>query len=186
MSVAPQFFRDAAALRRWFASKSATADELIVGFMKKATGVASVTYPEALDEALCVGWIDGIRRRLDDERYSVRFTPRRARSLWSAVNTARVEVLQQQGRMKTAGLEAFAKRDQARSAAAALAETTEAEFSAAERKRFGPSWAFFAKQAPSYCRAVTRWVLSAKKSKTRERRLERLIAASAEGRRFVG
>ncbi len=185
----PLFFRDAAALRAWFATHAATEDELIVGYMKKATGVRSVTWPESVDEALCVGWIDGVRWRLDDERYAIRFTPRRPRSAWSNVNIARAQALQAEGRMQPAGLAAYAKRTEGALNRASYEQKATPELGAAERKRFKAeraAWAYYEKLPPSYRRAVTWWVISAKKPETRTRRFERLVEACAAQRRLSG
>jgi len=189
MTAKPEFFRDAAALRQWFAENAATADELIVAYMKKATGVPSVTWPESVDEALCVGWIDGIRRKLDADSYTVRFTPRRARSAWSDVNIARVHALQAEGRMQSAGLAAFARRGEGAADGALAAAKSPLELSAAEQRRFKSrrvAWAYFEKLPPSYRRAVTKWVVGAKKPETRASRFEKLIEACAAQRRLSG
>ena len=189
MSSEPRFFRDAAALRTWFAANAAKADELIVAYRKMATGEPSVTWPESVDEALCVGWIDGIRRSLDADSYTVRFTPRRARSEWSRVNIARVQALQAEGRMQPAGLAAFAKREEGARSGASCEQKERAELAAAERRRFEAertAWAYYEKLPPSYRRAVTWWVISAKKPETRTNRLEKLIQACAEQRRLAG
>ncbi len=189
MPAKPHFFRDAATLRAWFADNAATADELILGYMKKATGVSSVTWPESVDEALCVGWIDSIRRKLDADSYTVRFTPRRARSAWSNVNIARVQVLQAAGRMQPAGLAAFARRGEDAPDRASSEPTGMPELAAAERRRFATlrrAWAYYEKLPPSYRRAVTKWVISAKNTETRARRLETLMKACAEQRRLSG
>jgi len=114
--VEPTFFATPAGFRDWLEVHHADAPELLVGYYKKGSGRASMTWPESVDEALCFGWIDGIRRRIDDERYSIRFTPRRARSVWSAVNIRRAGELIAEGRMTPAGLAAFEARDEARSA----------------------------------------------------------------------
>lgn len=185
----PQFFRDAAALRLWFAANAATADELIVAYKKKETGVPSVTWPQSVDEALCVGWIDSIRRKLDADSYTVRFTPRRAGSSWSTVNVARVLVLQAEGRMQPAGLAAFAKRGEEAQNEASCAQRDNPELTAEELRRFksqGAAWAYYEKLPPSYRRAVTRWAIGAKKTETRAQRLEKLIQACAEQRRLTG
>lgn len=188
-STKPRFFRDAVALRAWFAANAATAGELIVAYKKKATGVPSVTWPESVDEALCVGWIDSIRRKLDADSYTVRFTPRRAGSSWSTVNVARVQVLQAQGRMQPAGLAAFAKRGEEALDQAACAKRDNPGLTADELRRFksqGTAWAYYEQLPPSYRRAVTRWVVASKKTETRARRLETWIHACAEQRRLTG
>jgi uncharacterized protein YdeI (YjbR/CyaY-like superfamily) len=178
------FFVTPADLRAWFDANHQSVTELLIGFHKVASGRPSVTWPEAVDEALCVGWIDGIRRRIDDSSYSIRFTPRRKRGIWSAINIGRVSELQAAGRMRPAGERAFEARDEARSAIyayeqppGALAPEEDATFRAN-----GPAWAWFSAQAPSYQRTATYWIVSARKPETRVRRLETLIADSAAGR----
>jgi uncharacterized protein YdeI (YjbR/CyaY-like superfamily) len=181
----PTFFATPDEFRAWLEANHDTARELLVGFRKVGTGQPSITWPQSVDEALCFGWIDGVRRRIDDASYSIRFTPRKKRSIWSAVNIARVEELTQLGRMRPVGLAAFEARADERSAIysheqrenAALSEADEREFRANEA-----AWAFFQKQPPSYRKAAAWWVVSAKKEGTRRRRLLTLIADSAEGR----
>jgi uncharacterized protein YdeI (YjbR/CyaY-like superfamily) len=183
---APRFLASAEELRAWLTAHAADAGELWLGFHKRGTGVASPTWPEAVDEALCVGWIDGVRHRIDDSRYGIRFTPRKRGSTWSAVNVARVEELERAGRMRPAGREAFAARRVDRTAIYAY-ENRPAELpdELAERFRAEPeAWAFFTAQAPWYRRTATYWVVSAKRAETRERRLALLIEDSAAGRRL--
>ena len=149
----------------------------------------SVTWPESVDEALCVGWIDSIRRKLDADSYTVRFTPRRAGSSWSTVNVARVQVLQAEGRMQPAGLAAFAKRGEEAQDAESCAQRDNLELTADELRRFRgqrAAWAYYEKLPPSYRRAVTRWVIGAKKTETRTGRLGKWIQACAEQRRLTG
>jgi uncharacterized protein YdeI (YjbR/CyaY-like superfamily) len=182
----PTFFAKPADLRRWFEKNHENAEELWVGFHKKATARPSITWPESVDEALCFGWIDGIRKSVDADAYMTRFTPRRARSLWSAKNIARMQELIELGRVKPMGLAAFAKRDEARSRAYSFEQsdvTLGAELEArlrANRK----AWTFFQAQPPFYRRAATWWVISAKREDTRLRRLETLIRDSAAGQRI--
>jgi uncharacterized protein YdeI (YjbR/CyaY-like superfamily) len=185
-TVTPIYFPTAAAFRAWLLANHETADELIVGFCRVATGRPSLTWSEAVDEALCVGWIDGIRRSVDAERYTNRFTPRRAGSNWSAINIAKVEALEAQGRMLPAGRRAFEARDTEKSAIysyerplAALDPDAAAAFRAS-----AAAWTWFEAQAPSYRRVAIYWVVSAKRPETRERRLATLIADSAAGRRI--
>ena len=180
------FFMTPADLRRWFAKHHATEDVLWVGFYKKESGQPSITWPESVDEALSVGWIDGIRKRIDDQRYKIRFTPRRRGSVWSAINIARVEELTKARRMRPAGLDAFALRRKNRSGiysyeqrAADLPEPYAAMLAANKRAQ-----AFFAAQPPSYRKLACWFVLSAKKEETRAARLSRLIEASASQRRL--
>jgi uncharacterized protein YdeI (YjbR/CyaY-like superfamily) len=183
----PRYFQSAADFGSWLEEHAASETELLVGFMKVGTGVPSLTWPEAVDEALCVGWIDGIRRRVDDERYSIRFTHRKAKSNWSAVNIARVEVLQASGRMKPAGLAAFARRTEAESGTASYEQEAMPSFERADEHTFRAqpaAWAYYEAAPASYKRRVTWWVVSAKQASTRRRRLHTLIDASAGGRRL--
>lgn len=182
-----RYFRSAAALRRWLAANHARARELWIGFYKKNSGRPSVTYPEALDEALCFGWIDGVRKRLDGERYVQRFTPRKPRSYWSAVNTTRATALIEKGRMTKAGLAAFDARDPQRTARYSF-EREAAAFPPALVRTFKANpkaWTFFEAQPPSYRRTLTWYVVSAKRDETKQARLAKLIEASAAGRRLL-
>lgn len=172
-------------LRDWFDENHATADELWLGTYKKAAGKPTITWSEAVDEALCVGWIDSVRYSIDAERSAQRFTPRRKGSTWSAVNVAKVAVLTEQGRMRPAGVAAFEARDPAKTAiygyeqpAGAFAPDEEAAFRAEDG-----AWADWERRSPSYRRSATYWVLSAKRPETRARRLAELIQASAAGRK---
>lgn len=183
--VEATYFASPAEFRRWLAKHHGTETELLVGFYRKAAGRPSLTWPESVDEALCVGWIDGVRRRVDEERYSIRFTPRRATSIWSAINIARVKVLTAEGRMRPAGLAAYGRRDEKKSRDA-YEQLKNAAFSAEQLKCFKRSaaaWTFFASQAASYRQKATYWVTSAKQVATREKRLEKLIASSGEEKR---
>lgn len=178
------FFATPDVFRAWLVASHETADELLVGYYKTGTGRPSITWPESVDQALCVGWIDGIRRRIDDERYSIRFTPRRARSIWSAVNIRRFGELDEAGLVLEAGRRAFAKRTEDRSAIYSYETTIEPALSPADEERFRANeaaWAYFNARTPSYRRAAIHWTTRAKKPGTRERRLERLIADSAVG-----
>jgi uncharacterized protein YdeI (YjbR/CyaY-like superfamily) len=186
--MTPAFFRNASALRKWFAANHATTPELWIGFYRKGAKRESVTYPEAVDEALCFGWIDGIRKSLDDESYMNRFTPRKARSNWSTINIRRVAELQAEGRMTAAGLAAFEKRDDARSGVYSFENRDKAVLTNAQEKRFrahAEAWAFFESQPGSYRKTAIWWVVSAKREETRERRLDTLIADSAAGLRIA-
>lgn len=182
----PIYFESPGNFRDWLVEHGATASEVIVGFHKVPTGRASLTWPQSVDEALCAGWIDGIRRRIDEGRYQIRFTPRSPRSTWSAVNIERVRVLAIEGRLRPAGLAAFAlcRGPKPR---AFTKQTPLASLAPGEEKRFRrdkPAWTFFEAQAPSYRRKVLWWVTSAKQPATRERRLAALIAASASRERL--
>ena len=186
----PTFFRTPADFRKWFEKNHEKAAELLVGFYKKGSGRPSITWPESVDEALCFGWIDGIRRTIDDASYTIRFTPRRARSIWSAVNVKRVAELTKLGRMHPTGLRAFEARDPKRSGIYAYEgqqrkedQKLDPEYQA-KLEANAKAWTFFQAQAPYYQRIVNRWVMSAKKEETRLKRLATLIDDSARGRRI--
>ena len=156
-----------------------------MGFYKKDSGKASITWPESVDEALCVGWIDGIRRSLDGESYTIRFTPRKPRSIWSAVNIARVEALSKEGRMQPAGLQAFEKRRENKSGIYSHEQRDQIELTDAEMAAFQANpkaWDYFRSQSNSYRKAALWWVVSAKKEETRTKRVATLIDDSANGR----
>lgn len=179
----PRFFATPADFRAWLDAHHATKKELLVGFYKKGSGKPSITWPESVDEALCVGWIDGIRRRIDDESYSIRFTPRRRGSIWSLVNTRRVAVLTRQGRMRKAGLEAFGRRDAKKTGVYAFERATAALPPAFEKifRARPAAWAYFSATGAYYRRVTAHWVTSAKQDATRRRRLNELISSSARG-----
>jgi uncharacterized protein YdeI (YjbR/CyaY-like superfamily) len=177
----PRFFATPDQLRAWFEQHHASHDELLVGLHKVGTGRRSVTWAESVDEALCFGWIDGVRRSLDDDSYTIRFTPRRARSIWSQKNLARYAELDSAGRVQPAGRRAFEARDEARTRRYSF-EQAEAAFTREQTRTFRANheaWAFFQAQPPSYRKPATWWVVSAKKEETRERRLATLIDDSA-------
>jgi uncharacterized protein YdeI (YjbR/CyaY-like superfamily) len=180
------FFRTPAELRKWFRANHATAEELWVGFYRKGSGKASITWAQAVDEALCVGWIDGIRKRVDDDSYTNRFTPRRKRSVWSAINIARVKALTTEKRMRPEGLQAFAARQENRSGIYAYEQRRDRleEPYASLLKKNKAAAAFFDAQPPYYRKQVGWWIVSAKKEETRMDRLKKVIAAFAEGRRL--
>ena len=182
----PRFFETPGDLRRWLEQNHATAKELWVGYHKKHTRRPSITWPESVDEALCFGWIDGVRYRVDEDCYRIRFTPRQPRSIWSNVNVKRVAQLKKLGRMAPAGLAAFAKADPERAGVYAF-EQRNVRLGAAFEKQFKANkkaWGFFNAQAPSYRRVAAWYVMSAKKEETRHRRLATLIAQCAAGRRL--
>lgn len=181
------FFRTPADLRKWFKKNDATAQELWVGFYKVGSGKPSITWPESVDEALCVGWIDGIRKTIDDESYKIRFTPRKKISTWSAVNIRRVQVLTDEKRMQPTGLKAFAARRENRSGIYAY-EQRPREFDEPYlglMKKDKAAWTYFQAQSPSYRRTLIWYVVSAKQEETRLKRLKRLIEACAGGRRLA-
>lgn len=182
-----QYFADAPAFRDWLQAHAATATELLVGYYKVGSGVPNIGWAESVAEALCFGWIDGVRRRIDDRRYCIRFTPRRPGSIWSAVNIATFEQLSQQGRVTPAGAEAFARRTAARSAVYAYEQPATAALSAAEERAFKrekPAWQFFQATPPGYRKVILHWVTSAKRPETRAARLARLMQACADGQRL--
>lgn len=186
MTSAPHFFASPAAFRAWLHANHELAAELVVGFYKKGSGKPSITWPESVDEALCYGWIDGVRHSLGDDSYTVRFTPRKATSIWSNVNIAKVGELLRLGRMMPAGLAAWARRKPEKSgvyaferASAAFDATTERQF-----RRHPAAWRYFQAQPPGYRRLATHYVVSAKRPETRERRLSVLIEHSAAGERL--
>jgi uncharacterized protein YdeI (YjbR/CyaY-like superfamily) len=179
------FFADAAELRAWFVEHHADAAELVVGYYKKHTGKPSVQHTEAIEQALCFGWIDSVGRRIDDERYQVRFTPRRKGSVWSAVNVAKVAELTAAGLMHPAGLQAFESRKPERVAVYSYEQPADAVLDEQQLARFQgeeTAWQWFSAQPASYRRAAVHWVVSAKREDTRQRRLTQLITDSAAGR----
>ena len=183
----PQYFDNALAFRAWLQANAATAAELLVGYHKVGSGRPSLSWPESVDEALCFGWIDGVRRRIDDQRYSIRFTPRKPGSNWSAINIAKVEQLRAQGRMTPAGETAFAHRTDAKSVIYAYEQAHTAELSADELCRFqrqAAAWRFFEATPPSYRKVVLHWVTTAKRADTRAARLAQLMQACAAGERL--
>jgi uncharacterized protein YdeI (YjbR/CyaY-like superfamily) len=182
------YFADAAALRAWFARHGATEDELIVGYYKKHTGKPSPTWSASVDEALCFGWIDGIRRSVDADRYTNRFTPRRKGSHWSRVNIDKVEALIAAGRMAPAGMAAYQLRNASRTARASYENRPRAfppEHEAAF-KAHPTAWEWFQAQPPGYRRTAVWFVVSAARPETQARRLQRVIEASAARQRTIG
>lgn len=165
----------------------ACATELWVGYYRKDSGRPSIIWPESVDEALCFGWIDGIRKKVDDESYEIRFTPRRAKSIWSAVNIARVAVLTGEGRMQSAGIAAFARRQESNSRKYSFENRESAKLSDADEREFRrdrAAWDFFQAQPPGYRRVAAWRVISAKRPETRRKRIERLIRESRAQRRI--
>ncbi len=180
-----RFFATPAELRDWLDEHHRTAGELFVGAWKKSTGKPSLTWPEIVEEALCVGWIDSIRRSVPGDGWTIRLTPRRRGSIWSAVNVAKVAELRAAGRMRPAGEAAFAARRADRTAIYSFEQDRDPELSAAEEARFRSdvaAWAWFSAKPPSFRKQAVHWVISAKRAETRERRLATLIADSAAGR----
>ena len=180
------YFETPADLRRWLAEHHRTAKELWAGFYRKDSGRRSITWPEAVDEAICVGWIDGVRRKVDAMSYAVRLTPRNPTSAWSAVNIARAKALIASRRMKAPGRRAFAARNRAASGYS-MAGRHGVQLPAGFAREFRSqaiAWTFFSSQPPWYRRNATWWVVSAKKDETRRRRLAVLIEDSGEHRRL--
>ena len=184
--MAPRFFKTPRDWRRWLKANHTAAGEQWVGFHKLASGKPSLTYHEALDEALAFGWIDGVRKSVTPSSYMIRFTPRKPNSIWSAVNLARVKVLIDGGRMSPHGLAVYGNRNKTRTNLYSFEQKTCALTPAQERtfKANRDAWAFFNAQPPGYRKVTTWWVVSAKKEETKERRLATLIADSAAGRRI--
>jgi uncharacterized protein YdeI (YjbR/CyaY-like superfamily) len=183
----PTYFEDAAAFRAWLAAHAHREKELLVGFHKVGSGRPSMSWPESVDQALCYGWIDGVRRRIDDERYSIRFTPRKPGSIWSAVNIDKIARLREQGLMTPAGEAAWAGRSEDRSRVYAYEQEAPPELAAAELALFQAepaAWAYFESCPPGYRRQMLHRVCSAKKPETRAARLARLIGECAAGRRM--
>lgn len=181
------FFETPSRLRGWFKRNHQTVDELWVGFYKKHTGRRSITWQESVDEALCVGWIDGIRKRIDESSYMIRFTPRRHGSIWSAVNIKRVQGLTVERRMQPAGLAAFGRRRENKSGIYSYEQRSERlpEPYAGQVQKNTRAWDFLQSQPPSYRKAIGWWIVSAKQEKTRQKRLERLIQASERRERLL-
>src|SRR6185503_18252327 len=169
----------------WLERHHASKKELLVGFFKRGSGRPSITWPESVDEALCFGWIDGVRRSFGDNAYTIRFTPRRATSIWSAINVDKVAELTKKGKMRDAGLRAFAARTAARTGVYSFERSEAAKLTPSQEKTLRANRkaaAFFDAQPPWYRRTATHWVISAKREETRERRLAQLIAHSAANR----
>ncbi len=180
----PIFFPDTETLRRWFEINHLKESELIVGYYKISTKKKTISWSESVDEALCFGWIDGIRRSIDEERYCIRFTPRKPGSNWSAVNIQKMEYLIRAGKMTEAGLAAYSRRKESKSAIYSYETTKEFHLPKDMEENFmknSAAWLYFQSQSPSYRKVTIRWVLSAKQEATRLKRLDELIASSASG-----
>ena len=183
----PVFFKTPADFRAWLENNHDRQSELIVGFYKVGSGKQSITWPESVDEALCFGWIDGVRRSLGKDSYTIRFTPRRADSIWSAVNINKMEKLLEKGLVKPEGIAAYEKRKDEKSKVYAFEQRKDAVLPAeleAAFKANTAAWDFFMKQAPSYRKVVLHWITTAKQEKTKLSRFEKLVKASAEGKRL--
>jgi len=180
-------FKTPAEFRRWLSTHHATEKELLVGFYKKVSGLPGISYKEAVDEALCFGWIDGVKHRVDEARYTHRFTPRKTSSTWSLVNTRRIKELIALKRVAASGLDAFTRRDPKKTQLYSF-ENRPSVFDAGLERAFRTqtkAWAFFRAQPPGYQRLATFYVMSAKQQETRERRLAVLMKSSAEGKRLL-
>jgi uncharacterized protein YdeI (YjbR/CyaY-like superfamily) len=185
LSDRPTFFGTPQEFRAWLEENHETATELLVGFHKKGSGKRSITWPESVEQALCFGWIDGVRRSLGDTSYTIRFTPRKPTSTWSRQNLEKVEELKRQGLIRPAGLRAYDERREAKTGIYSYEQREAAELPPeyVERLRANAAaWEFWTSRPPSYRKAAVWWVVSAKKEETRERRLARLIEDSEKGR----
>lgn len=182
-----KFFKTTEALRKWLEKNHNKKDELWMGYYKKSSGKSGVTYKPALDVMLCFGWIDGISKSIDEEKYCQRYTPRRAKSIWSAVNIKKIEELSKAGLMHEAGLAAFNNRDPKKAGLYSF-EQGEIKFPSALLKMLKTNkkaWENFCKMPPGYRKTSTWWVISAKQEETRQRRMKTLIADSEAGRRIA-
>jgi len=181
----PRHFKSVAEFRRWLETHHATDRELWIGFYRKASARGGLTYPEAVDQALCFGWIDGVKYKVDESSYMHRFSPRTAGSYWSAVNTKRIQQLLKDGVVAAPGREAFERRDRKKTQNYSF-ERKSAAFDDATLRAFKankPAWAFFTAQPPGYQKLLIFWVMSAKQEETRLRRLAVLAEKSAKGER---
>ena len=181
-SEKPHFFKTAGDFRRWLAANHSSASEFWVGYYKQGSGQTSLTYSDSVDQALCFGWIDGVRYSIDEISYKIRFTPRKPRSIWSTVNLKKVATLMEQGLMEPAGIAVFKARSEDRSEVYAFEKKAKIKFDptfAKKLKANRKAAAFFMAQIPSYQRTATHWVMSAKQEETRQKRMQQLIADSA-------
>jgi uncharacterized protein YdeI (YjbR/CyaY-like superfamily) len=181
----PIFFATPEEFGAWLEENHATATEVLVGFHKRGSGKPSITWPESVEQALCFGWIDGVRRSLGDESYTIRFSPRKPNSTWSRVNLEKVEELKQRGLMRPAGLRVYDERREAKTGIYSYEQREAAELPAEYEERLSANaaaWKFWTSRSPSYRKAAVWWVVSAKKEETRERRLASLIEHSQSGR----
>ena len=182
----PIFFKKQSDLRKWFEKNAATAPELSVGFFKVASGKPSINWSQAVDEALCFGWIDSVRNSIDDESYCIRFTPRKTKSIWSAVNIKKIEELKKLGLMKPKGLELFNNKDENKLNTYSF-ERAVVELSPEFEKKIKANkkaWRFFQQMVPSYKKPAINWVMSAKQEATKLSRLATLIKDSEEGKKI--
>jgi uncharacterized protein YdeI (YjbR/CyaY-like superfamily) len=182
-----RFFRTPSEFRRWLEKNHNSTQELWIGFYRKDSGKGGMTYHEALDEALCFGWIDGIRKKVDEHSFTNRFTPRKKNSIWSNVNVAHIERLTREGRMMAPGIAAFNAKDEKRAGVYSF-EREKAELEPKMKKRFRQNpkaWRYFEAQPPYYRRMAAWWIISAKRDETREKRLAELIRLSSKEMRLA-
>ena len=187
MSQTPSFFATAELWRAWLDKNAASSTEILVGFWKVDSTKQSMTWSQSVDEAICFGWIDGVRKRIDDQAYQIRFTPRKPASVWSAVNIKKVEQLTASGRMTESGLQAYSHRVQSKSVIYAYEQPAQAELTASELGDFmenKSAWTFFESCPPSYRKVLLHWITHAKKPETRQARLLKAIKASQVGKRL--
>lgn len=184
--MTPTFFATPNDFRKWLEKNHKKEKELLVGFYRVGSGKPSMTWSESVDQALCFGWIDGVRKSIDEESYSIRFTPRKSTSIWSAINIKKVEELTKAGLMRPEGLEAFSLRSEKRAGVYSHEKEPIALAPAYEKlfKKNKPAWTFFQAQAPSYKKVMTHWIMSAKQEKTRLSRLQKTISESEQQRRM--
>ncbi|HEY4283659.1 MAG TPA: YdeI/OmpD-associated family protein [Chthoniobacterales bacterium] len=184
----PIFLERPSQFREWLKKNHTTCPQQWIGFHRKSSGRPSITWPEAVDEALCFGWIDGLRKTVNEKSYKIRFTPRRRQSTWSAINIARMKELRRLGRIHPAGSKAFARRLPAKSGIYSYENRQNAVLDMSGNRKFrsnNAAWAWFQEQTPAYRRTVIWWIVSAKRPETREKRLAILIADSAAKRRIA-
>ncbi len=184
--MTPVYFSSQKKFDAWLRKNHSTAAEILVGYHKKGSGTPGITWPESVEAALCFGWIDGVRRTVDDKRYVIRFTPRKPGSIWSAVNIKKVEELKKSGAMQPAGLEVFEQRDRKKTGIYSF-EKKSVRLSGAFLKKFKrntKAWSYFESMPPSYRKPAINWVMSARQEPTRLRRIETLITDSAAGRKI--
>lgn len=184
--MTPIFFKDQKEFRKWLEKNHSKETELLAGYYKVGSGKPGMTWSQSVDQALCFGWIDGVRRSIDSERYCIRFTPRKPSSIWSAVNLKKVEQLKEKGLMKSSGLEVYNKRKTANSGLYSFEKDTSklSEILANEFKSHKDAWEFFTKQAPYYQKTILHWIMGAKQERTQESRLRKTINASEKQTRI--
>lgn len=186
--MTPTFFANAQAFRAWLETHADSATELLVGFHKVRSSQPCMSWSESVDDALCFGWIDGRRKRIDDNTYSIRFTPRKPSSIWSVVNIAKMGKLRNEGKMQAMGEAAFALRLEAKSGVYAHERSNIPELDVPDRERFAnnaEAWAYFQATPPGYRKTILHWITKAKRQETRRKRLDQLMQACAAGKRLT-